>query len=48
MASRKKALIQTKPLPKPELSDSIRWWTDKGNFNVDLYLRICSIKSSIR
>jgi len=32
-----------KPFPRPELSDSIRWWSYKGNFNKALYLRICSI-----
>lgn len=36
------------PFPRPELSDSIRWWSFKGHFNKELYFRICSIKSAIR
>jgi len=38
-----KRKTKTKPLPKPELSDSIQWWSYRGSFNKDLYLRICSI-----
>jgi len=27
------------------LSDMMRWWNHNGNFNTDLYIRICKIKS---
>jgi hypothetical protein len=41
-------ITKTKQLPKPELSDSIRWWRYRGSFNKALYLRICDIKSTTR
>ncbi len=33
-----------------QLSDQIRWWTrnNEGSFNVDLYIRVCIIKSKQR
>lgn len=35
---------------KAQLSDQIRWWTknNRGSFNVELYIRICEIKSRQR
>lgn len=40
-----KALLD-KPLPRPDLGNVIKFWTERGTFNQALYLRICAIKSN--
>jgi hypothetical protein len=38
---------EPKPVPQMTLPECVRWWTKewRGTFNVDLYMKVCEIKS---
>lgn len=33
------------PLPRPQMGNMLKFWRDRGSFNLDLYYRICRLKA---